>query len=206
MLSPYWRSGTSPSSTDNTGTEDTTETDSHTVDTGDREGSEYHGQAQHMWVQSDWPWPYIRYTLNICSLSGLIPNILSLMSTQISFCIIWQMPGDVNKIFTLVISSTGEDKRKKMSWLAAWQIWYPPRGTFAVISATAAIPPMSFFPNIYKITLDTNFIISGLGLGRFYSRSVEHHSHNTTLYTIAQCKGFFQKPRDLRCQRKKTFL
>jgi len=43
-----YRSGTSPSSTDNT-TEDTTETDSHTVDTVDRErdGSEYHGQDRH---------------------------------------------------------------------------------------------------------------------------------------------------------------
>ena len=47
-MSLVTRSGTSPSSTDNTGTEDTTETDSHTVDTGDREGSEYHAQAQHM--------------------------------------------------------------------------------------------------------------------------------------------------------------
>lgn len=51
----YSRSGTSPSSTDNTGTEDTTETDSHTVDTADREGSEYHGQAQHMMPGPGYP-------------------------------------------------------------------------------------------------------------------------------------------------------
>ena len=43
----YSRSGTSPSSTDNTGTEDTTETDSHTVETVDREGSEYHAGQPH---------------------------------------------------------------------------------------------------------------------------------------------------------------
>ena len=121
MLSPYWRSGTSPSSTDNTGTEDTTETDSHTVDTGDREGSEYHGQAQaqHMWVHRR------DHTSDICSLSGLIPNILSLLSTQISCSLIWQMPGDAIQILSLVTSSTGEEKRKKMSCLAAWEIWFP---------------------------------------------------------------------------------
>ena len=39
----YSRSGTSPSSTENTGTEDTTETESHTLDTQDREDSEYRG-------------------------------------------------------------------------------------------------------------------------------------------------------------------
>ena len=42
-----YRSGASPSSTDNTGTEDTTETDSHTVDTVDRDNE----SSRHMqWV------------------------------------------------------------------------------------------------------------------------------------------------------------